>query len=88
MLNASSVEVPCLVAGGFTESYSYNAAGRILSKNLTLTKAANGFTGSASLVASWAYNNEGQVTNVTYPNRFEGLFQCQRSLKTDPLAIT
>jgi hypothetical protein len=78
MLNASNVEVPCSVAGGFTESYSYNSAGRILSKNLTLTKTSNGFTGSAYLIANWAYNNEGQVTNVTYPNRFEGLFQSQR----------
>ncbi len=78
MLNESNVEVPCAVAGGFTEQYSYNSAGRILSKNLTLTKSSNGNTGSASLAASWTYNNEGQVTNVMYPNRFEGLFQSQR----------
>jgi L-fucose isomerase-like protein len=42
------------------------------------TKSSNGNTGSASLVAVWAYNNEVQVANVTYPNRFEGLFQSQR----------
>jgi hypothetical protein len=29
-------------------------------------------------VASWAHDNEGQVTNVTDPKRFEGLFQRQR----------
>ncbi len=80
MLNASNVEVPCAVAGGFTDSYSYNAAGRILSKNLTLTKSSNGNTGSASLAASWIHNNEAQVTNVTYPNRFKGLFQSQRQV--------
>jgi YD repeat-containing protein len=80
MLNASNVEVPCSVAGGFTESYSYNAAGRILSKNLTLTRTSNGNTGSASLVANWTYNNEGQVTSVTYPQRFEGNFQSRREV--------
>jgi len=80
MLNGSNVEVPCSVAGGFTELYSYNAAGRILSKNLTLTKVSNGNTGTASLLANWAYNNEGQVTGVTYPQRFEGAIQTRREV--------
>ncbi len=80
MLNGSNFEVPCSVAGGFTESYSYNSAGRILSKNLSLTKTFNGNTGSAALVANWTYNNEGQVASVTYPQRFEGNYQTRREV--------
>jgi|GEM_PF-3495547 len=80
MLNASSVEVPCPMGGGFTEQYSYNAAGRILSKNLLLTKLVSGNTGTANLLANWTYNNEGQVTSVTYPQRFEEAIQTRREV--------
>jgi len=68
------------MGGGFTEQYSYNAAGRILSKNLLLTKLVSGNTGTANLLANWTYNNEGQVTSVTYPQRFEEAIQTRREV--------
>jgi YD repeat-containing protein len=80
MLNGQGQEVHCSVAGGFVEQYLYNTAGRITQKTLTVTKSFNGATGSAYLAANWAYNNEGQVTTITYPQHFEGTVQHRREV--------
>ncbi len=71
--------LPCTTGGGFEERYGYNAAGRILSKELRLTQRINGVTTfPAQLIANWTYNNEGNVTSVTYPERSEGLYLSRR----------
>ncbi len=71
--------LPCTTGGGFEERYGYNAAGRILSKALLLSKRINGVTTfPAQLIANWTYNSEGNVTSVTYPERSEGLYLSRR----------
>jgi len=78
MLNGQSVEVPCSVGGGFEEAYNYNAAGRVIEKKLALTKTSGSLSGTGMLVAGWTYNNEGQVTSVSYPAHFEGTMTSAR----------
>mgnify|MGYP001571845875 FL=1 len=47
----------------FTEMLSYTAAGLVTKKRLRLTRAVN----SADLDPVYAYDNEGTVTSMQYP---------------------
>ena len=49
----------------WTEMYSYDPAGGMLKKKLTLAKAQNN---PGSLEATWTYDDEGKMTSIKYPN--------------------
>ena len=65
---------PCSIGSsgkqiGFQESYTYTATGRVATKTLGFARMENGTAVAYTLSGSWAYNNEGQVTQITLPNR-------------------
>jgi hypothetical protein len=51
-----------------TEMYRYNTPGQVVGKRLRVTRADTlNENLTADLNASWAYNNEGKLTGVSYP---------------------
>ena len=65
----------------FGEVFFYNSAGRITQKKLGFRRGANGVFGVQYLIASWTYNNEGQVLTTAYPSHQEGAFEAAREVK-------
>src|SRR5579883_2087248 len=47
--------------------FSYSPAGQVVGKRLRVKKTSNLQTGTGDLNLAYAYNNEGKVTQVTYP---------------------
>jgi len=61
--NCTALGPPRTGCDKIQESYNYSVAGLMLGKRVKLTRSNK----SGTLVASWTYDNEGRVTNSTYP---------------------
>jgi hypothetical protein len=64
--------------GGFvavyTETYSYTVAGQVSGKTLSVAKkASNGNCYQIPITGSFAYDNEGKTTGITYPEFVNGV---------------
>ena len=50
-----------------TDMFSYSPAGQVVGKRLRVKKTSNLQAGTGDLNLAYAYNNEGKLTQVTYP---------------------
>jgi hypothetical protein len=57
----------------YTEAYSYTVAGEVSGKTLTVTKMVHGACVQFLVTGSFAYDNEGKTTGVTYPELIGGV---------------
>ena len=48
--------------------YSYNTAGHVLTQKFFASTTSYGYSGSTQLTASYAWDNEGRMTSMAYPN--------------------